>query len=48
VFPAGSVPAALQRFFTKEHLDVLREISPVECAIRQGYCANVWCGWTVS
>jgi two-component system, OmpR family, sensor histidine kinase KdpD len=27
VFPAGSVPAALQRFFTKEHLDVLREIA---------------------
>ena len=27
VFPAGSVPVALQRFFTKEHLDVLREIA---------------------
>jgi len=27
VFPAGSVPVALQRFFTKENLDVLREIA---------------------
>jgi two-component system, OmpR family, sensor histidine kinase KdpD len=27
VFPAGSVPVALQRFFTKENLDVLREMA---------------------
>ena len=27
VFPATSVPVALQRFFTKENLDVLREIA---------------------
>ncbi len=27
VFPAGSVPLALRRFFTKENLDVLREIA---------------------
>src|SRR5271166_629871 len=27
VFPAGSVPVALERFFTKENLDVLREIA---------------------
>ncbi len=27
VFPAGSVPIALERFFTKENLDVLREMA---------------------
>ncbi len=27
VFPAGSVPVALQRFFTKDNLDVLREMA---------------------
>jgi two-component system, OmpR family, sensor histidine kinase KdpD len=27
VFPAGSVPVALERFFTKENLDVLREMA---------------------
>jgi len=27
VFPAGSVPVAFQRFFTKENLDVLREMA---------------------
>jgi len=27
VFPAGSVPVALERFFTKDNLDVLREIA---------------------
>ena len=27
VFPAGSVPVALERFFTKDNLDVLREMA---------------------
>lgn len=27
VFPAGSVPVALKRFFTKENLDLLREVA---------------------
>ncbi len=30
VFPATSVPVALQRFFTKENLDVLRELALVQ------------------